>query len=79
MALDRIVPLPGFNYEEHPYVLVNRSDVMDLSTGDLICKLSGAPGQQALGAVEKTDLLMTYGNDDVLQLHQIEKRGFGKT
>ena len=43
-ALDRIVPLPGFDYEEFPYILVSNEDVLDLRTGDIVFKLRELKG-----------------------------------
>ena len=83
MALDRIVPLPGFNFEQHPYVLVNKADVMDLSTGDLVSKISYGVGgfassrHEALGSITGTQILMTYGtvgNDEVLGLWGVARK-----
>ena len=72
-ALDRIVPLPGFDFEEFPYILVNNGDVMDLKTGDIIFKLSELKTQFAFWPIDKSDLLLTY-KDDVLNIQKLVQR-----
>ena len=67
MAIDRLVPLPGFDYDELPYMMVNREDVMDLHTGDIIVKLSNLKEHYPFGPIDKTDLLLTY-KDDILHI-----------
>ena len=72
LALDRLVPMPGFNYNEYPYVLVNRHDIIDLSTGDIVFKLGGLNSHDPFGAIENTDFLLTYKND-VLHIQKVVK------
>ena len=75
--MDRIVPLPGFDFDYHPYVLINKDDIMDISSGDIVSKLSNLGTYQPFGTIEGTQLLMTY-NDDVLSLHEVTKAGFAQ-
>ena len=72
MALDRIVPLPAFDYDTYPYILVNHVDIMDLHSGELVLRLSNlSKNETPFASIERSDLLMTYDQKGVLSLKKV--------
>ena len=61
--MDRVVPLPGFDFDAFPFVLVNDRDIMDVKAGNLVDNCDQLAGLSHLCSLKDSQLMISYKKD----------------
>ena len=70
---DRICLLPGFDYSDFPFALLNARDVVDVRTGDLVAQTGALLNYAPVCHLQGTDSLLTQ-LDGLTRLMKLDTR-----